>query len=107
VRLKVSGLFVPMMLLFCWGVGRYELDATLRYSLAAAGSMLLAGISAFFTMMDGLLIPELAFAALVGAPIVGCAVAAASHAHAQRGRAASAGTDPCHDGERRGDTQRS
>jgi hypothetical protein len=82
----VSVLFVPVMLLFCWGVGRYELNPILRYSLAAAGSMLLAGISAFFTMMDGLLIPELAFAALVGAPILGCVVAYGSHRHAQRGR---------------------
>jgi hypothetical protein len=80
----MSVLFVPVLLLFCFGVGRYELNPVLRYSLAAAGSMLLAGISAFFTLMDGRLIPELAIAALVAAPVIGCLVAAGSHAMAER-----------------------
>jgi hypothetical protein len=80
----MSVLFIPVMLLFCFGVGRYELNPVLRYGLAAAGSMLLAGISAFFTLMDGKLIPELAYGAVVAAPIVGCLVAAGSHAMARR-----------------------
>jgi hypothetical protein len=80
----MSVLFIPVMLLFCFGVGRYELNPVLRYCLAAAGSMLLAGISAFFTLMDGKLIPELAYGAVVAAPIVGCLVAAGSHAMARR-----------------------
>ena len=71
----VSFLFVPMLVLFCWGVGRHELNPVLRYAVCIAASLLLAGISAFFTILDGALMPELAAAAILGAPVLGCLVA--------------------------------
>jgi hypothetical protein len=71
----MSFLFVPVLVLFCWGVGRHELSPTMRYAVAIAASLLLAGISAFFTILDGALIPELATAAILGAPVLGVIVA--------------------------------
>ena len=43
----VSFLFVPMLVLFCWGVGRHELNPVLRYAVCIAASLLLALVICF------------------------------------------------------------